>query len=431
MFRPLLIPVSAFLLLWAVVFTHYQTNFAGIAPDRLFHNWQLNGQARVLGGIVADVHGLDKQGSNMGRVYHEGTGPDDLEPGQKWTPTYEIFAEYPEGSDVVFDAYPTQYGLQQIAYSWVTRHFGLTSLGQIQTVVAALSAAALAWLVLLYCRVYDPLLAAFFLLALGATPMFITMGRNLYWSPFLLLLPAILSVYLYWARGLALRIALLIAIAGAMFLKSASNYEYITSVTMLACATFLVAPFFEGARRPRLLMALAVWGACVAGFIAALLLHADMRGDTLVEGLQNIYIEDVARRTYGDSSSYQGETKQSLDASTLDVLKMYLYEFYPGKRLMVLPGKVFLALIGLSLIGLLHKAVRQHPHFRRDLAILVVFFSIPASWFVLAKGHSFTQTHINFVLWYFGFIPALLYVSWSTVKSMFSDIALSISKGRR
>lgn len=423
MIRSRLKPILAFVLLWAVLFAHYQTNFAGIAPDKMFHNWQLNGQARVLGGIVADMHGIDKQGANMGRVFPEGVNPRDVPQEVKWDATYAIFAEYPEGTEVVFDPYPTQFGLQQIAYSWLVQTFDLDRLAEIQTVTALLSAAALAALGVLYWRRMDPLFATLFVIFMGAMPFCIAMGRNLYWSPFLMWLPAILSLFLYRAERPAARALLLLAIGGAMFLKSASNYEYITTVTMLAVATFLVVPFFEGKRRPDLRMAFAVWLACVAGFAVAFLMHAQMRGEDIADGLRIIYAEDIARRTYGDSGPYSGETAQSLEATPLDVLRMYLMDFYPGKRVMIVPGKLFLAMIGLCVLGLIHKAVRGHAHFRRDLAVFVVFFSVPASWLVLAKGHSFTQTHINFVLWYFGFMAALFHVSWSTVTGFWAEVS--------
>jgi hypothetical protein len=415
-------PALAFILLWAMLFLHYQTNFAGIAPYSIYENWQLNGQARVLGGIVADIHGIDSKGANMGLVYPEGTDPQAVPAGETWDATYEIFADYPEGTDVVFDAYPTQFGLQQIFYSWLAQTFNLTLLDQIQAITALLSAAALACLGVIYWRRMDPLFATLFVVFMGAMPLTIAMGRNLYWSPFLMWLPAILSLVLYRAEKPAARTALLIAISGAMFLKSASNYEYITSVTLLAVATFLVVPFFDGKRWPDLRMAFLVWLACVVGFVMALLMHAQMRGDDILDGLRLIYTEDISRRTFGDASNFSGETAQSLQASPIDVLRIYLIDLYPGMREMIVPGKLFLALIVLCLAGLLHKAITGHEHFRRDFAVFVVFLSVPVSWFVLAKGHAFTQTHINFVLWYFGFMAALFHCSWSSVHAIFGDL---------
>ena len=37
-------------------------------------------------------------------------------------------------------------------------------------------------------------------------------------------------------------------------------------------------------------------------------------------------------------------------------------------------------------------------------------FLTSVSWFVLAKSHSYVHTHINFVLWYMGYVQVCLYV---------------------
>ena len=39
-----------------------------------------------------------------------------------------------------------------------------------------------------------------------------------------------------------------------------------------------------------------------------------------------------------------------------------------------------------------------------------VSFLATISWFVLAKAHSYIHTHMNYVLWYFGFVQVCLYI---------------------
>ena len=134
----------------------------------------------------------------------------------------------------------------------------------------------------------------------------------------------------------------------------------------------------------------------------------------MVDGIRTIFVEDIARRTYGDASAFSGETAESLRASPFDVLKIYLFE-YPGKRTMLVPGKAFLAMMAFTFVGVALRLALRERLARRDAWMLVVFFAVPVSWFVLAKGHSYTQTHINFVLWFIGFMPALIYVTLSTV----------------
>lgn len=406
-----------YVVLAALLAANFKFNFLGIAEPVIFNGWQLNGQARVVGGILADERGIDKRGANLGKVAIASPEPIDWDTEETAPESIRLFEQHPVEQPIVFEYYRAQFGLQEVVYSFLSRTFGLHTLAQLQTVPAILTALILAGLFFMYLRLYNRLFAVLFLLSLACAPYFLSMARNLYWNPYLMLAPALAAAFLYQARTRTGQGFLLGLIGLLMMLKCLSNYEYLTSVTLLACSTFLVAPMFgDPEAKPRWKLAAAVFVACVAGFVVAFLIHASVRGDTLVAGIRNIYVEDIARRTFGDPGSFSGETGDSLRASVWDVLKIYFFE-YPGKRTMIVPGKVFLGLFSLSIAGIGYKFLTRHPLARRDAYTFFVFLSVPLSWFILAKGHSFTQTHINFVLWYLGFMPALLFAAWSAVSS--------------
>lgn len=419
-FRPSWGKLVSLVLIWLALTLNFQTNLLGIAQEEIFATWQLNGQSRVLGRIIAERDGLDLQGAGMGYVYkpEQLNAPNtNLKPDQiRMKETYRVYEQgITDPSTVIVQPYRAQYGL----HAGIMATFGQNaSLQTLQLVTAGLTALVLVLLTQEYLCAFDRRFAILFILCLAIAPYFLSMARNLYWSPYLLLLPALLAAWFYRDRAALRRRWMWLALIGAaVFLKSASNYEYLTSVTLMACAVFIVAPTFRG-ERPDLGTAARVFVACVAGFAVALLLHAGARSDTVIEGLRAIWVEDIARRTYGDPAlQTQAEARASLEASPLDVLRIYLYEAYPGKRTMIMPGKIFLALIALSLGGIALKGALRHPHFQRDFVTFAMFFAVPASWFIFAKGHAYTQTHINFVLWYLGFMPALLYVSWSTLTA--------------
>jgi uncharacterized membrane protein YqaE (UPF0057 family) len=417
--------------LFVVLCISFQINFLSIAPEKFFNNFQLNGQARVIGGIIADKHGIDKKGGVLGKVY---TKPGEFEEyNEAYTikETYQIFQEFPAGEPVYIDTYTAQYGLQGIVYSYLHRNLGLSELSHLQSLVSVITSFTLVLLFAIYRKIYGNIFSVLFLVALAASPWLVAMGRNLYWSPFLLFLPAVAAALLSLEKRKVVQYALLILIAFFVFIKSLSNYEYVSSVIVLACSVFIVGPFFqknEQSPKPDYKMAFIALTACVIGFSAAILVHADSRGDTLVLGLQDMYEEDIQRRTYGKSENYDHlETKQSLEASPLDVLKIYILE-WPGKRQMILPGKLFWALLFVSAIGIFYKLVTRHPTGWRDLVTFVTFFAVPASWFILAKGHSYTQTHINFVLWYIGFIPALIYVGCSSMMVLYERLSQELKE---
>lgn len=52
-----------------------------------------------------------------------------------------------------------------------------------------------------------------------------------------------------------------------------------------------------------------------------------------------------------------------------------------------------------------------------------VMLLAPMSWFVLAKSHSYVHTHMNFVLWYFGFIAIMIYMIIIMIKEICNFIS--------
>ena len=416
-------------LLWALLSANYLTNFAGIAEQSTFEHWQTNGQARVLGGIYADRMGIDKDGANLGKLWPESKGPTDWTDEDSDAETYRIFADSDPHERVLYERYRSQYGLHEVAYSALSRWLGLDTLGQLQAASAMLTAAVVVLLFAVFLDIYGRGYATLFLLTMACAPLFLTMARNLYWSPFLLLLPGLAAAWLQRSHSPRRRLWLLAAVWIAMLLKCLSNYEYITTVTLFACAPPLLGPLFADPDRgkPQYRWAAAVFAACVLAFLVAFLIHAASRGDNLLDGIRNIYLDDIARRTYGNPTAYRGETAESLRASPLDVLRIYLFD-YPGKRTMIVPGKAFLAMIAFCLAGLCVRFALKDRLARRDAWMLAASFAMPVSWYVLAKGHAYTQTHINFVLWFIGFMPALIYVTLVTLAQLFRQ---GVARGHR
>ena len=398
------------LCLWAI----FLLNVGGIAPAQFFDTFQANGQARVMGGIVADDLGMDKRGANLGKVY--------LEPFDERGSIGQTYSAFNKPDRVTtpelrFADYPTQYGLQQPVYGFLHANTPLDSLGALQLIPSLLTAVVLVMLFRRYLVIFGPRFATLFLLGMALSPWFIAFARNLYWNPFVLLLPALAAAFLYSAEGVWKRRLLLLAVGAAVTLKCLINYEYLTSVAVLAAAVFMVGPYFDPRRtdpKPDFIMAATVMAVCVAGFVVAFLIHAGARGDTIIDGIRAMYEQDIARRTYGDASRFAGEAAESLRASPLDVFRIYLFD-WPERRRMVIPGKLFLVMLAVALAGLAWMFVSRRPERFRNFWLLSVYAFVPFSWYLFAKGHSYTQTHINFVLLYIGFLPALIYVVMDVV----------------
>jgi len=400
--------LGLFFLATVFITTIFQTNLLHFADQPFFSAFQTDSETLVLGGIIADDLHLQKSGWHLGHIGKDQNfaSPENIDF------THTVFAAETAYPAVNFLAYKSQYGIQAIFFSKVHQWFRLNKLWQLQAVNSALLAFLAVYLCALYRRIYNPLFAAIFLVTLAGSPWLVAIARNLYWAPYLWFLAPVLAAQLYLTTALKYRALLLLGITFAIFLKSLAGYEYLSTITLLTCGVFLTAPFFKNpidSLSTNLKLFLLVFVACVVGFSLALLLHAGMRGNTIMEGLQNIIDLDVKRRTYGDPANFDPVYKASLESPALANIPKYVFG-WKTSLLLWLPGGVFKLLLICSVPAVLFKILLKQFTWRRDLVLLGFFFMVPTSWFILAKGHSYIHTHINFVLWYLGFVQALIYV---------------------
>ncbi|UDI91416.1 hypothetical protein [Pseudomonas sp. IAC-BECa141] len=337
---------------------------------------------------------------------------------------YPVFAGDASGKDIYFSPYKSQYGIQGLFFSTAYALLGLDSIDKLQLINSVLFALVVGVLSLLYSKVYSSRFALVFFVVMISSPWVVAFARNLYWVPVLWFLPAVFSALAYKSIGNAKRLAYCVLTGLAVFIKSLAGYEYLSAITLFACSIFIVAPFFsrqESDCRRNLKFFLLTFSFCVVGFIFALLLHAGMRGDTIVAGLQNIFEQDVKRRTYGDPSTFDDVFKASLQSSPFDVVQRYI-NVWETQLFFYLPGAAFKWLILISLAGLLYVSISSRKFCAKNSVVFLVFFAASASWLVLAKGHSYIHTQLNYVLWYFGFVQALAYITISCLILCVQDL---------
>ena len=53
-----------------------------------------------------------------------------------------------------------------------------------------------------------------------------------------------------------------------------------------------------------------------------------------------------------------------------------------------------------------------------DIVLYFVFLFSTLSWHILAKAHSYVHTHMNYVLWYFGFVQICIYIIVSAIPNI-------------
>ena len=153
-------------------------------------------------------------------------------------------------------------------------------------------------------------------------------------------------------------------------------------------------------------------------------MHAGIRGNgSILEGIKTIYEGDVLRRTSGGQiNDFSAMYYESFNASAWEVICKYFTfstEIITGIR-----GNLFPLLSITPLVLFAYEYKNQKLDW--VLVSQYLYFMLTAvSWFALAKSHSYIHTHMNFVLWYFGFVQICIYI---TVKHLKDYIELRESR---
>ena len=251
------------------------------------------------------------------------------------------------------------------------------------------------------------------------SPWVVNFANNLYWVEFTWFLPMAAGLFCLWKmERKSCRIVSYVLVFLAVMIKCLCGYEYITTV-MLGAIAFPAAEFFTAIavrdrKRSRLLFRTIFFlgVAALLGFVTAICVHAPVKsGGSLTEGIRLIIQEDVLRRTYwADLNAFENLPdfeQYALTASAWETLCKYFH--FKTEVMTGVGGNLFplLCLIPLVMLAL---DVRKNHLDVREAAWYAVFFVTSVSWFVLAKSHSCVHTHMNFVLWYFGFVQSCFYI---------------------
>ena len=308
--------------------------------------------------------------------------------------------------------YTSQVGLQGYIFSFVnnTLKMSVKTINKIVSLILAIVLVALSYFMT---KKYDKLLGIIFYITFLLSPWIIAFARNLYWVSFTWFIPCLLGLLLslnYDKKRIFVPLIFL-----AIFVKCLCGYEYITTI-MLSTIIFFIVDFFltnDKTKKKKIFNTTIIVGiVCLLGFLAAITIHGYMRGNgNVFDGVKTIYKNDVLRRTIitTDKDSYSGVIKDSIEASVFEVLDLY-YNNWTTDILYGINNNLFPVIafgaFAICIINILTKTNNS----KRDIIMYICFLSTSISWFVLGKSHSYIHTHMNFVLWYFGFIQICIYI---------------------
>lgn len=351
----------------------------------------------------------------------------------------EITFLQPDNSEIpmrVVRPYRSQYGLQ----GKIMRMLAKRSTAFIQGfhfACAFLTAAVFVMIVWIIRRKYNLMMAICFYTVFGLSPWIVNFAKNLYWVEFTWFIPMLFGLLCTWKiNQKAVRIT---SIAGAfisILIKCLCGYEYIPTIMM----GLIAFPVFDLAQsilkkdwkiaklRGRTIICLGM--AALLGFVTAIVIHATLRGNgNITEGIQSIIEKDVLRRTYGaDFNNFDPVYYASFNASGWEVVMSYFN--FSTNIIAGITGNLFPLLCVIPVAILVYDKSRHRM--KTEQAVMYVFFLLTSiSWFYLAKSHSYIHHHMNYVMWYFGFVQICLYIIADKICECFRTVALTMSAQRK
>ncbi len=400
----------------AVIFLtiSFQWNLLHFAKMNVFSSYQNVSESLVVGSIVAEENEIEKS-THLGFISNKTSFsyPEDTRI------AYELLRR--ESNDnLSYIPYRSQFGLQGFVFTKLFDDYELSYL-TLQIATSILLAIVLTSLYSIYSTIAPPLFAVSFLVTLGTSSWITQFARNLYWVPFLWFLPPLVALLMVQARSRLLKLIFGIGITFAIMLKSLCGYEYLSTITIFTASQALIPSAFANNSRTwsRSVGDFILIGVlCIIGFILAFSIHAVSQFNGLIEGSKQIFEEVVTVRTYADPSRFDGITKLAQQASPTSVLFNYTIK-WNSRLFLWLRGEIFIFFVVSSIACLFTKYRKEDPKFKGMLILFLTLGAAPISWFVLAKAHSYVHTSLNYVLWYFGFIPIIVYLSIELYKDLY------------
>ena len=102
----------------------------------------------------------------------------------------------------------------------------------------------------------------------------------------------------------------------------------------------------------------------------------------------------------------------SMNASVWEVYSTYFH--FSTEIITGVTGNLFPLLCIIPILIFVYEFIKGKKDYQ-DIFMYSFFFFASISWLCLAKSHSYIHTHMNYVMWYFGFVQVCFYVIVSRI----------------
>ncbi|PXW62832.1 hypothetical protein DFO55_101688 [Grimontella sp. AG753] len=332
--------------------------------------------------------------------------------------------------------YLSQFGIQGIILSLM--HSGLFSFSVIDvslqsslviSLMTALVFSVPSYKILKFGGIYSVML---YWLSLALSPWVLPFSYSLYWVPFTLMLPFSIAFITGKMMFNGKRPLMLSLIVIAMTIKCLCGYEYITTVTLFACAGYVFS-LIGTKHNARISDLILIFSACVTGFILAVIAHSLQLNSIDSEYGFSTILNRVELHTGTDGGADYAQiliSHLSARPGNEDTIKLLssavedhklLFIWLSFKEYFYLPALVvfdrtvsfgwfvFIALlVSLSSLTLFIKKYRDY--FNKDFYLYSIGCALVMSgvfsWQILAWHHMTIHFHLNGQLFAYGIVPA-------------------------
>ena len=398
--------------------------FSSWHKNSLFNNFSKGSESLVIGKILHDQ--FDSKEKNVGNLYIVNFEDSKIHENPQICIdlVYANLVKKNKTKVYSFIPYISQYGFQGIVFSFLFNKLDL-SIDFLHLLTAFLTALVLSILSYQYSRLFSVGFGFCFFVVCFLSPWLTNFARNLYWVPFTWFLPAVISNWCFILKNnLKNKLIVYTVFTIGICIKSLCGYEYLSSVILLAVAPYLFLSITQK-KIEYLKVAFTLCILSIIGFVIAVLIHTIQRSDNFFDGLIYLIKNDIERRCYGSADQFEHPLiKKSLDASVIEVLKIYILNWYSNVLYVgSIIGQKFWKLCLISVLLIIVEFVFfSKNRAKMYFALCLSFIFPPLSWFMLAKAHTYIHTHLNYVLWYFGFVQSLYFVILGFVSSRLSEI---------
>ncbi|OQK16038.1 hypothetical protein AU255_13060 [Methyloprofundus sedimenti] len=408
-----------FLISIVILFISFQFNFLKSVPAGHFSSFQYDSESLVIGRLVeSKINGVFSNNGQLGYASVDNLkygDPDFFGGGKKAFLNSNIPFSY--------NKYNSQFGFQGVLFSVSDKILSIFDI-PVEYHLKIFHAATSLFLVIILSSIlyvfsieFGLLPVAIALAGIACSDWLILFARNLYWVAGFWFFPMLIVLWVHYKEKINNTFSwdlTVIMVFTAVFLKSLSGYEYISTILLsmiVPIVYYALIMKWSWMRYIQRTLIIGVAGLC--GFISAFCIHLwqlFLGTKDITKAFELIY-QRVTIRTFTDPSSLDTNSIDlaSAKSDVITVLLTYLKgsSLYGHFSFLFLISVIAVASL-IGIICLIKCDSLQFDKLKFKALLITTWVSIlaPISWYVLAKGHSFVHVHMNYVLWY---IPYIIY----------------------